>query len=125
MDLYLTDEGDLSVSHAGDIAVTENPWRDDLQQAYVRVMTEIGDFLTYPELGASLNELKGMPQSPATGRHGEELIRSAFNREGRFSGLPFNVTSVPTGPNTIRFDIEITSASRQQVRLSVEQELGI
>ena len=125
MDLYLTEDGDLAANHAGDISTTSNPWRDDLQQAYVLVMTEQGDFLTYPGLGASLNDLKGMPQSPATGKHGEDLIRASLQREGRFVGLPFTVTAVPTGPNTIRFDVEIVSGSRQQVRFSIEQELGI
>lgn len=122
-DLYFTDEGDLAVSQSGDIALTDTAWRDDMQQAYIRVMTDRGDYLLYPELGAALSELYGMPQSPDTGRYGEELITAALNREGRFNGRPFTVKAVPTGPQTIRFDVFIISGSRQQIQLSVEQDL--
>jgi hypothetical protein len=125
MDLYFTSDGDLAMSPSGDLAITETPWRDDVQQAYIRVMTDEGDYLLYPNLGASLSTLYGMPQSPETGSYGESLIVSALNREGRFSGKPFSVNAVPTGPQSIRFDVDITSGSREAIRLSVEQNLGL
>lgn len=125
MDLYFTEEGDITVDHRGDVAMTDTPWRDDLQQAYIRVMTDIGDYLLYPNLGANLSELYGMPQAPKTGSYGEELINAALNREGRFVGRPFRVTSVPTSPQTIRFDIDIVSGSRRHIQLSVEQDLEV
>jgi len=49
-DLYMDESGDLAVSPAGDLAVTQTTWRDDVQQAYIRIMTEMGDFEVYPEL---------------------------------------------------------------------------
>jgi hypothetical protein len=125
LDLMFTDDGDIAVSHSGDIAMTPTAWRDDLQQAYIRVMTDQGDHLMYPELGASLSELYGHPQSPETGLMGEALITSAMNREGRFAGKTFSVKSVPTAPQAIRFDISITSGNREQITLSAEQDLGL
>lgn len=125
MDLYFTSNGDLAMSPSGDIAITDTPWRDDVQQAYIRVMTDEGDYLLYPRLGASLSTLYGMPQSPETGSFGASLITAALNREGRFSGKSFNVNSVPTGPQSIRFDVDILSGSRETIRLSVEQNLGL
>lgn len=125
MDLYFNSEGDIERSPSGDIAMTDTPFRDDLQQAYIRVMTDVGDYLLYPELGAALSQLYGMPQSPETGSYGEQLITAALNREGRFVGRPFNVKSVPTGPQTIRFDVSIVSGNREQIQLSVEQDLGL
>jgi hypothetical protein len=125
MDIYFTNEGDIEVSPSGDIAMADTPWRDDVQQAYIRVMTDAGDYLLYERLGASLSQLKGLPQSPETGRFGETLIISALNREGRFTGKPFDVKAIPTGPQSIRFDISITSGSTDQIRLSVEQDLGL
>lgn len=122
-DLYFTEEGDITVSHSGDIAVTPTAWRDDVQQAHIRIMTDEGDYRLYPALGASLSKLYGMPQSPATGKYGEELVRAALEREGRFVGLPISVRAVPTGPQTLRFDVVILSGSREQIRLSVEQDL--
>jgi len=124
-DLYFTEEGDLGISPSGDIAMVNTPWRDDLQQAYIRVMTDRDDYLLYPDLGASLSELYGMPQSSKTGAYGESLISAALEREGRFVGKPYTVTAVPTGPQTIRFDVSITSGSREQIQLSVEQDLGL
>lgn len=123
MDLYMTDSGDIAVNGAGDIALTPTAWRDDVQQAYLRAMTDAGDFILYPELGASLSKLYGQPQSPTTGQMGIDLIVSALNRESRFVGKPIDVKAVPTGPQTIRFDITITSGSQEQIRLSVQQDL--
>jgi len=125
MDLYFTEEGDLTLSPSGDLATSNTPWRDDVQQAYIRVMTDEGDYLLYPELGASLSLLYGLPQSADTGAYGEELVSAALNREGRFAGKPFVVKAVPVGPQAIRFDVDITSGSRDAIRLSVEQNLGL
>lgn len=124
-DLYMYESGDLAVSPAGDLALTQSAWRDDVQQAYIRIMTEMGDFEVYPELGASLARLYGRPQSATTGNLGVGLIRSALDRESRFAGKPYTVNAVPTGPQTVRFDVSITSGNREQILLSVEQDLGV
>lgn len=122
-DLYFNDAGDLEVSASGDLAMAATPWRDDVQQAYIRVMTEQGDYQLYPALGASLSRLHGMPQSPETGAYGERLVTDALNREGVFVGQSFTVKAVPVGPQTIRFDVNLISGNRDQIRLSVEQDL--
>lgn len=124
MDLYFSEEGDIAVSPSGDMAMTESDWRDDLQAGYIRAMTEEGDYLLYPLLGATLSKLYGMPQSPSTGAYGEQLITEALNREGRFTGRRFTVKAVPTGYQTIRFDVIIVSSTRETIRLSVEQNLS-
>lgn len=97
-DLYFTEEGDLTTTPSGDLAMTDSTLRDDVQQAYIRVLTDQGDYLIYPDLGADLSSLIGEPQSPRTGKKGEELISSALKREGYFDGKPFTVKAVPTGP---------------------------
>jgi hypothetical protein len=124
-DLYLTEAGDLLSAPSGDFAVTQTTWRDDVQQVYVRCMTDVGDFRIYPDLGASLTTLYGQPQSPLTGQLGVDLIRRALEREGRFAGKPFNVHAIPVGPQAIRFDVFLTSGSREQLKISVEQDLGV
>ena len=124
-DLYMYESGDVAVSPSGDLAITQSAWRDDVQQAYIRMMTEAGDFQVYSELGASLSLLFGRPQSANTGELGISLIRSAMDREGRFSGKPYTVKAIPTGPQSIRFDVAITSGNREQILLSVEQDLGV
>ncbi len=125
MDLYFTAEGDVSLSSSGDLALVQSSWRDDVQQAYIRMMTDEGDYLLYPKLGASLSKLFGKSQSPATGAFGTTLIKGALDREQRFINKKFNIKAVPVSHQSIRFDVFITSGSRDQVRLSIEQSLGI
>lgn len=125
MDAYLTEQGDITTNSGGDIALSDTQWRDDVQQAYVRVMTDPGDFILYPSLGAGLSQLFGMPQTPETGGFGIKLIEGALEREGRFTGKPVEVKAVPISHQSIRFDINITSGSREQIKLSVKQGLGV
>lgn len=124
-DAYLTSNGNIGLSPSGDIAMTDSPWRDDIQQAYIRCMTEIGDYLLYPNLGASLNELRGMSQSPATAEYGKQLIGAALDREGRFDTKPYRVEAFPTGPQSIRFDLYVSSGDLQEISMSIEQDLGL
>lgn len=123
-DLYFTADGNVALSPSGDLAMTDTHWRDDIQQAYIRCMTDIGDYLIYPELGASLSELKGMPQSPQTAEFGKQLISSALDREGRFETKPYRIEAFPTGPQSLRFDIYIVSGDGRQTSMSIEQELA-
>jgi hypothetical protein len=48
-----------------------------------------------------------------------------MEREGRFLGKPYAVIAVPTGPQSIRFDVSIISGSQSNIVLSVEQSLGV
>lgn len=123
MDLYFTENGDIAVTPSGDVATTGSIWRDDAQQAYMRCMTEIGDWTTYPTLGASLSQLYGLPQSPATGQFGQELISASLSREGRFAGRVPTIRAIPTGPQSIRFDVSIASGDLDEIKLSVERNL--
>lgn len=124
MDFYLKEDGDIAVSPSGDIAITESSWRNWAQQAYIRIMTEMGDFLLYPKLGAELSELYGMPQKPETGAYGKKIIGAALAREGLFAGQNISINAVPTGPQTIRFDIYLGLANTETQILSIEQNLG-
>lgn len=124
-DFYMSQAGDIKLAPHGDIALTESSWREDSQQAYLRIMTEPGDFRLYPSLGVDLTMLYGMPQSKATGDLGKSLIMQGLEREGMFSGRAININAVPTGPQTIRFDVYIASVTENVLTLSIEQDLGI
>lgn len=124
-DLYLSESGDLRVSSNGDIAFTETRWREDAQNAYIRIMTTPGDFVLYPSIGADLTKLYGMPQSKETADYGIELIKNSIASDGVFTGRSIDVTAVPTGPQTIRFDVKIKSGSRTENLISIEKDLGI
>jgi hypothetical protein len=125
MDFYFSAEGDIKISSNGDIALTDTDWRDDAQQAYIRLKTEPGDWTLYTHLGADLASLYGMPQSLETGNLGIKLIQTALNRGGRFVGRSIEVKAVPTSIQTIRFDIYIKSGERNALVMSIEQDLGV
>ena len=122
-DLFLTMSGDLLVNGNKDIASVNLGSQNDVQQIYLRLMTEPGDFYLYPSLGTDLSILYGMPQSQETGNLGQRLIREALERENIFVGRNIEITSVPTGPDSIRFDVHITSDTNEPIVLSVTQDL--
>lgn len=124
-DFYFTEDGDIVISHSGDVALVESPWRDYSQQAYIRIMTVTSDYTMYPTLGADLDQLIGMPQTQATGDLGAALIRSALTREGKFAGIPVDIKAVPVSLQAIRFDIYITAGRRTELVLSIEQSLTV
>lgn len=123
-DLYLTLNGDLSITGNKDIAMVNSSKQNDVQQVYLRLMTEPGDFYSYPSLGLDLSVLYGMPQTAETGEIGKRLIKSALEREGIFRGKNIAINAVPVSRDTIRFDIQILSSSNQPVTLSIKQNLG-
>ena len=124
-DLYFTEDGDLRIAASGDVALTASEGRALAQQIYLRVMTEYGDFLLYPNLGAQLDRLFGMPQTPETGRFGERIVLEALQRDGRLQGRSLSVKAIPTGPQTLKFDIYSVVESRNSLILSIEQDLGV
>lgn len=125
MDFLFSESGDVQVSPSGDIALTPDQWTDSIQQAYIRIMTDAGDYLMYPQLGASLSQLYGMPQTANTGALGVKMIVEALTSDNTFTASQVMVKAVPTDYQTIRFDISLTAGSLQALQLSVEQNLGL
>ena len=123
-DLHFTFSGDILIGGNKDIVLTNSSMQSDVQQAYIRLMTEPGDFYIYPLLGIDLSLLYGMPQSQETGEFGKKLIQTGLQREGIFKGRNIKIDAVPTGRDTIRFDVHIISDIDQPVVLSVSQTLG-
>lgn len=123
-DLYLTMSGDLLVNGGKDLSITTSSMQDDIQQVYIRLMTEPGDFAAYPSIGTDLSLLYGMPQSKETGDYGSRLIRSALEREDVFKGRNIEIKSIPTSKDSIRFDVHIITDTNQPVIISVDQTLG-
>jgi hypothetical protein len=123
-DLYFTMSGDILVNGNKDIAITTSSAQDDIQQVYLRLMTEPGDFYIYPALGTDLSVLYGMPQSKETGEMGKMLIRAALEKEDVFRGRNIVIDAIPTGPDSIRFDVHIITDKTDPIVLSVTQSLG-
>lgn len=142
IDAYFHEHGDIAVTPAGDIALTLDygkmgyrplgfntyisQQRFLAQQAFIRLMTEIGDYTLYPTLGSSLQErLTGMPNTPETAEIGKDIIRQALTREpSPLSGVPITVEAFPISPTAVRFDIYLTIGNKTEMALSIKQELN-
>ena len=123
-DLHFTMTGDILINGNKDIAATSSSAQDDIQQVYLRLMTEPGDFYIYPSLGTDLSVLYGMPQSKETGEMGKMLIRAALEREDIFRGRSIVIDAIPTGSDSIRFDVHMITDKTDPIVLSVTQNLG-
>jgi hypothetical protein len=123
-DLYLTLDGDLALTSNKDVARVNTSLQNDVQQVYIRLMTEPGDFSAYPSLGVDLSPLYGMPQNQKTGQLGKQIILAALNRENIFIGRNITVDAVPIAADAIRFDIHVQSSTNQPVTLSIKQKIG-
>jgi hypothetical protein len=125
-DLYFDLTGDLKKSANNDLAIVADSGLKDVQQIFIRLMTETGDFFAYPQLGCDLSLLYGMPQSMATGEIGKRIIRAALEdptKGGIFRGRNITIEAIPTSSTSIRFDVHILDNSAEPVTLSVTQEL--
>lgn len=125
-DLYFDLSGDIMLTANNDLAVIADTAQKNLQQIYIRLMTETGDFYSYPQLGCDLSILYGMPQTMATGELGKRIIRAALedpNKGGIFRGANISIEAVPTSANSIRFDVHILDNANAPVTLSVTQDL--
>lgn len=140
MDLFFTESGDIKLTSTGDIAKTDSidptktprvrsstyasAQRDVCQQAFIRIMTEIGDYVLYPDLGTSLEEnLVGLPNTPETAELGKSLIRASLKKGRTSTFIPF-IKAIPVGPQAIRFDIYFTIGSKTELGLSIQQSLN-
>jgi|LakMenE18May11ns_1017448.scaffolds.fasta_scaffold9802775_2 hypothetical protein len=123
-DLYFTLNGDFLINGNKDLSLTPSSMQEDIQQIYLRLMTEPGDFYIYPQLGIDLSRLYGLPQTKETAEFGKNLIRAGLQREGLFKGRNIKITAVPTSKDTIKFDIHIVSDIDEPIILSVSQNLG-
>jgi hypothetical protein len=141
-DLYFTESGDIALNSVGDIATTASydygpstkgdkayiaSARHYSQQAFIRLMTESGDYTMYPNLGASLEDrLAGLPNTPETAEFGKSIILASL----RSADSPLlsisnpTIKAVPIGPQAIRFDIYLTIGSRTELALSIQQKLN-
>jgi hypothetical protein len=125
-DFYLDLSGDILISSNKDITIAQSKQQRDLQQIYIRLMTEPNDFTIYPRLGCDLSMLRGMPQNRTTAEIGKRIVRDSLENElkgGIFRGRSISIDAVPISATGIRFDVHIEDNSSEPITLSVVQEL--
>jgi hypothetical protein len=124
-DIYLTDRGDFALSQNGDLAVTPDEIERVKQQTQLRLATEIGDFLFYPQLGASLQKLVGLPNTQNTGRFGVELIERTLSYDGFQPRGSVKIEVTPTAREALTFSLRIPIGRRESVQVTLTQLLSL
>jgi hypothetical protein len=125
IDLHMTDDGDFSPSTNGDIATTSSAKEQIRQQCLLRLATERGDFVVYPDLGADLQRLVGLPNSPRTASLGVKLIQRALSHDGFIDSNLKSMSATPTNVDTIRFKVSIPYGDKTYLNLTLEQLLKL
>ena len=124
-DLYFSESGDLAVSPEGDIAITDSNELRLQQQSQTRLATQRADFICYPNLGADLHKLVGLPNTPDTARFGKTLIMNALTRDNFLQASNIDVQATPTRPDVIQFEIKIYYGSNEYISITIDQLLGV
>lgn len=124
-DLYFTEDGDISVSTSGDVGVTSSTQEFLSQQARLRLATRRGDFLPYPRLGADLQRLVGLPNTPRTARFGADLIYKNLTYDGFMQPGRVKVDATPLRPDLIEFEVQLASGTKERIVLTLSQLLTI
>jgi hypothetical protein len=125
VDLYLTDTGDLALSNNGDLAITPSNEERVRQQVQMRLATDMGDFVPYPNLGASLQRIVGKPNTERTGKFGVDLINRTLSYDAFLGRAAFKVEATPTSADVIQFDVVIPLGARGSVMVSLSQMLTL
>jgi hypothetical protein len=103
-DFALSMDGDLILGADGDLLTITGP--ATLQQEIVfRLKTKQGDYLYFPQCGASLEDLVGLPNSEDTANEGVYLIQNALTHDGLIPVEALTVTAYPMDEQTIVFQI--------------------
>jgi hypothetical protein len=110
-DLALSVSGDLIIGDDGDLDTVEGETAL-LQEVLVRLRTRKGDARYAQGMGASLDTLKGQPNSPETGQAAEKLVSAALTHDGLFAPEALSVIAMPTSETTIALVITGNTSSR-------------
>jgi len=110
-DLAWTSRGDVVIGHNGDLMDTyDDPLRSLHQEVRTRVMSAVGDWRIYPELGASIEDYVGEPNTKITAEAVKTRVTAAITRNGLVSNSDLKVQYVPIDIDKLMLRISIRVA---------------
>ena len=110
-DLAWSTRGDLVIGHNGDIMDTyEDPLRSLYQEVRTRVMSVLGDWILYPDLGANIEDFVGEPNTKLTAEAIKTKIVASITRNGLIHNADLQVKYSPIDIDKIMFRISIAVA---------------
>lgn len=81
-----------------------------LQLIHTRIRTDNPDFSLYPEIGANLSDLIGLPNNEATAMQGVDQIYACLTADGAFQGEELDIQVAPVSRDSILFDIKLLNS---------------
>lgn len=129
VDLAWSEEGDLVLGKGNDFAVVTNaPY--EAQIARIRLMVTDPEWQDFQanEIGANMEDLLGLPNTPETARMGIRQITECLTRDGLFQEEQIFIKPIPTSKYIIQFFVFIYSEYASEpigFQLSFNLESGV
>ena len=110
-DLVWTSRGDYVISHDGDIMDTErDPLRSLVQEIKTRAGGDLGDWSAFPDLGASLSDFVGEPNTKITAESIKIRLIAALAKYGFIDIKDLKIQYLPFDREKILLRISINVA---------------
>jgi len=107
-DLGWSSRGDLVLGHNGDIMDTyEDPLRSLYEEIRTRTMSAVGDWRNYPDLGASMEDYVGEPNTKYTAEAIKTRVVTSITRNGLVSNADLDVKYVPIDVDKLMVRISV------------------
>lgn len=108
-DILMTNTGGLVVASNGDFQLTSID-QCQKQDSIIRTYTELGDFMALPELGSTIIQFIGEPNTASNAQALKAEILRALSADGRFMPSDLGVQIIPVAIDTIYAYISIQNA---------------
>ena len=108
VDLRWTWNGDLVIGPTGDLLDTSvHELLSFVQEAKTRVRSELYEWKLHPDLGASLSDLIGRPNTRGIANEGKARIIASLSRDGFLAQKYITVRSIPVDRNHLMYRLKI------------------
>lgn len=122
VDLKITDDGELVLSPAGDLAITYGD-EQIAQEVVFRLKTTLGDWTLSPTVGASLEEFIGQPNTPLVLAAIEQRINNTLTSDNLLIFPDINAVSI--SENEVFILIEFGSLEDDDRIITVQSALDL
>lgn len=119
----LTNDPSIGSIPVRDISVIYEE-ESELQLIKNRLTTENPDWYFYPEVGADLTDLIGLPNNLKTAEKGKQLILKALTYDEAFDADDLSIEGIPVGPQQILYDVQLRRKNKL-IRFAVTLDLTL
>lgn len=105
-EIYRTKDPELGNIPVRDIGMVYGE-EGDLQLIKSRLQTDSPDWHAFPQLGANLSDLMGLPNIQSTAARLANQIKQSLTYDGAFGQNELSIEVAPVGPTTLFVDIKV------------------